>query len=132
MADMIDSKAPGAWKFEHWTVAQVRKLQQETRETMAEKAAQFENLGDIEAIYKLRCFCDGYFDGLKSDGLMGDVLPGLQQQIKAAEERAKRRVAKALGIRDPYRLPTLKEWSDFRLTTPQLKMPRMRSTSPSR
>ena len=126
---MIDSKAPGAWKFDHWTVAQVRTLQQETRDTLAEKAAQFEDLGDIEAIYKMRCFCDGYLEGLASDGLMGDGLKALQQLIKAAEERAKRRVAKAMGVHDPYRLPTLKEWSQLRLTTPQLKMPRLRSTS---
>lgn len=123
---MIDSNAPGAWKFEHWTVAQVRKHQQETRDAMNEKAAQFDSLDDIEAIYKLRCFCDGYLDGLKSDGLMGEGLAGLQQLIKASEDRAKRRVAKALGIRDPYRLPTLKEWSEFRMTSPQLKMPRLR------
>ncbi|KKB61158.1 hypothetical protein WM40_24815 [Robbsia andropogonis] len=126
---MLTRNAPGAWKFETITVAQVRKLQERSRESLNKRVTEFDSLEDIEAIYRLRCFCEGYLEGLQKDGLMGDGLADLIAMVKSAEVRAKRRISKTAGVRTPYRLPTFKEWNQFGLTAPQIKVPRL-STLP--
>lgn len=122
---MLDVNAPGAWKFEDMTVAQVRKLQQGSRAALNKRATQFETLDDIDSVYRLRCFCEGFLEELQKDGLMGDSLSDLISMVKKSEEQAKRRLTKAMSISDPYRLPTFREWSRFGLTTPQIKVPRL-------
>lgn len=123
---MPDSQAPQAWMLEHLSLAQVRAMQEETCTDLDALLLEFGSLEGIGEVYRRRSFFMGRLDGNESSGLLGPLVIEYRKRLNAAESKAKRRITKTLGIKPPYRLPTLNEWNaSYGSESPRITLPRL-------